>query len=259
MTVPVSVFVIAKNEEDRIPYTIKSVVDWADEVIVIDSGSTDKTMPVCEELGAKTVFRAWEGYGPQKVFGESLCRNDWLLNLDADEALSPALQKEILALFDGGRQPPLQAYHLNIKIQGCFADKPGFLAPSNSPIRFYHKKYAGFKDSTVHDSVVFKSDEGRAGRLQHIVYHRCFRSYSHAVDKINYYTSMQARDMVERGRVPGVLRIVLEPGIAFLKAYFLRRYVFLGASGFVESVIYAFSRTLRLAKARELWQEQGNK
>ena len=85
---PLSVFIIAVNEADRIALTINSVRDWADEVIVIDSGSTDDTVAVAESHGARVVFNEWNGYGPQKVFGETLCRNDWLLNLDADEEVT---------------------------------------------------------------------------------------------------------------------------------------------------------------------------
>lgn len=255
-TYPISVFIIAKNEADRIGYSIKSVRDWVDEVIVIDSGSTDDTIAISKALGARVETHAWEGYGPQKVFGESLCRNNWLLNIDADEEISKELQETIRNLFEAGELPH-HAYRLNIKIMPRFADKPGALAPSNSPVRFYHKHYAGFKDSTVHDSVVFKQlDNKGIGRLKGMVIHRCFRSFSHAVEKINFYSTMQAEDMLAKGRNPSGLRIIAEPFLTFLKAYFLRRYIFLGTSGFIESVIYSFARTLRLAKAREAFYQK---
>src|SRR5256885_10385490 len=99
---PISAFIIAKNEADRIGRAILSVRDWVDEVIVIDSGSADDTVKVAESLGARTTFNAWRGFGPQKVFGESLCRNRWLLNLDADEELTQAGAEEIRALFARG-------------------------------------------------------------------------------------------------------------------------------------------------------------
>lgn len=255
---PISVFIIAKNEADRITHTIQSVKDWVDEVIVIDSGSEDDTVKVSERLGVQVVFNEWKGYGPQKVFGETLCRNQWLLNIDADEAISPELRDSITALFDKGKFGYM-AYRLNIKLLSRFATKPGILAPSNSPIRFYNKQYAGFKDSTVHDSVVFKAPGGmKAGRLKGMVVHRCFRSFAHAVEKINFYSTMQAEDMVAKGRKPSSLRIIIEPFFAFLKAYFLRRYLFLGVSGLIESIIYSFARTLRLAKAREAFKQMAS-
>lgn len=252
---PISVFIIAKNEEDRIPYTLKSVVDWADEVIVIDSGSNDKTVEVATHLGAKVVFHEWQGYGPQKVYGETLCKHNWLLNIDADEAVSPELRNEMVALFEGGKEPDIKAWRFDIRILSRFARKPSRFSPSNDPVRFYHKDYAGFKDSTVHDSVIFKKGkEGHIGKFKHMVYHRCFRSFTHAVEKINYYSSMQAEDMVAKERKPFALRVVFEPVFAFLKAYTLRRYFLLGLDGFYESMIYAFARTLRFAKANELYR-----
>ncbi len=86
---PLSVFIIARDEADRIARPIESVIGWVDEVIVIDSGSTDETVAVAEQLGARVIRNDWPGYGPQKRFGEDQCRNDWLLNLDADEEVTP--------------------------------------------------------------------------------------------------------------------------------------------------------------------------
>lgn len=260
MPLPISVFIIAKNEADRIPASINSVIGWVDEVIVIDSGSDDDTVAISESLGAQVLFRAWEGYGPQKVFGEGLCRNKWVLNIDADEAVSPKLKAELTQLF-AGNEPEFKAYQIPIKIVSRFASKPSLLAPSNDPIRFYHKQYAGFKDSTVHDSVVFRDGHtnARAGHLKGILLHRCFRSYTHAITKINYYSTMQAEDMFKHGRKPSALRIMIEPILAFMKAYTLRRYFLLGVEGVVESLLYALARTIRLAKARELWKEAAQK
>ena len=100
---PLSVFMIAKNEEDRIGRAIKSVIDWVDEVIIVDSGSIDKTVKIAETLGAKTSHKDWQGFGRQKRYGESLCRNDWVLNMDADEVITPSLQTAIKTLFHNGQ------------------------------------------------------------------------------------------------------------------------------------------------------------
>ena len=108
---PISVFIIAQDEADRIPLTIRSVIDWVDEVLVIDSGSSDDTVAVSEKLGAMVVFNAWKGYGPQKVYGEKLCKNDWVLNLDADEEITDALRDEIIALFESG-EPKEKVYRI---------------------------------------------------------------------------------------------------------------------------------------------------
>lgn len=250
---PLSVFIIAKDEEDRIPHALESVMGWAAEVIVIDSGSSDATVAIAKKMGAKVLHREWEGYGPQKIFGETQCTQDWLLNIDADEAVSGALQAEIFALFAAGA-PPEDAYHIPIRIVFRGDKKPRPFAPHNSPIRLYNKYKARFKDALVHDSVVPLHDGATVGWLRAPMHHRCFRSYSHAIEKINRYTSMQAADMLVKGRIPPVWRLIVEPFAAFLKSYFLRRYVLFGVEGFNESMIYAFARFIRLAKAREAWR-----
>ncbi|MEJ1472056.1 MAG: glycosyltransferase family 2 protein [Candidatus Sedimenticola sp. (ex Thyasira tokunagai)] len=97
---PISVFTIAKNEADRIHYTISSVNEWVDEVIVIDSGSTHNTVEVCKSYGATVLFNEWRGYGLKKSFGEAQCKNDWVLNLDADEEVTKELQNEIISIIN---------------------------------------------------------------------------------------------------------------------------------------------------------------
>lgn len=256
--IPVSVFIIAKDEADRIPQAINSVIDWADEVIVIDSGSSDNTVEISEKLGARVVFNEWNGYGPQKIFGETLCKNKWLLNIDADEEITAKLRDEIIEQFSS--EPKYKAYKMRIKILSRFASKPAPFAPYHNQIRLYHIDYAGFKDSTVHDSVVLKDGVNeKVAQLKNIVLHRSFRSYRHAIAKINRYSGMQAEHMLANGRNPSALRIALEPFLAFIKGYFFKRYFLMGVDGFLEGFIYAFARTIRLAKARELFKEQSLK
>jgi glycosyltransferase involved in cell wall biosynthesis len=245
---PISVFIIAKNEADRIPVVIRAVRDWVDEVIVIDSGSADDTVAVSEALGARVVFNAWRGYGPQKVFGEGLCRNAWLLNLDADEEVSPRLAAELRALFQSG-EPPCVAYTLPILPLYPFQDSGHPWTAFHHPVRLYRKDSAGFKDELVHDSVLVH--EGRIGHLKGMVIHRSFRSLAHHVDKVNGYSSAQAEVLAERGRDPGLLTLLLTPLLAFLKQYILRREFVNGVDGIVVSHMYAFQRFIRLAKTRE--------
>jgi glycosyltransferase involved in cell wall biosynthesis len=247
---PISVFIIAQNEADRIPLTIRSALDWVDEVIVIDSGSTDDTVKVAESLGAAVTFNEWKGYGPQKVFGETLCRNDWILNLDADEEITPELAIEIQTLFAG--EPPCSAYRLHILPLHSFQDKGHKWTATQKPVRLYRKSQAGFKDSTVHDSVVVRG--GDTGFLKGMVNHRSFRSLAHHVEKVNSYSSAQAIDLHRRGRNPSRIELVVVPVFAFLKQYLLRREFVNGIDGVIISYMYAFQRFIRLAKTRERFQ-----
>jgi glycosyltransferase involved in cell wall biosynthesis len=250
---PISAFIIAKNEADRIPKAILSVRDWVDEVIVIDSGSTDDTVEVARSLGATTYFHEWKGYGPQKIYGETLCRNKWLFNLDADEEATPETVAEIKAMFAKG-EPRDKAFAMKTRTVFRFETKPRRFAVSMTHGRLYNKDYAGFKDSTVHDSVVLR-DGGELKLLKGGLNHYIFRSHHHAIEKVNAYSSMQAEDLFRKGRNPGALRIIFTPIWAFFKAYVLRGYIFYGLDGVIRSYIYAFSRLIRAAKAREKFQE----
>ncbi len=98
-SVPISVFIITKNEGDRIGQVIKAASQIASEILVIDSGSSDDTCKIALKLGASVLFNEWKGYGPQKIFAESRCKNKWILNIDADEELSPELCDEIKEIF----------------------------------------------------------------------------------------------------------------------------------------------------------------
>jgi len=247
---PISVFIIARNEADRLPPVIRSVRDWVDEVHVIDSGSEDDTIKVSEALGARTHFRAWTGYGPQKVYGESLCRNDWLLNIDADEEISTRLRDEILAVFAAG--PQHAAYTVPILPLYNFQERAHPWTVHHNPVRLYRKSCGGFKDSTVHDTVVVHS--GSVGRLRGMVNHRSFRSLSHHIDKVNSYSSAQAEDRFAKGREPSFLALLLITPLSFLKSLILRREILNGIDGVVVSYMFAFQRFIRLAKTRERFQ-----
>ena len=244
----ISVFIIARNEADRIALTIESVRDWVDEVIVVDSGSDDDTVALSESLGARVVYNAWGGYGPQKVFAERLCRNDWLLNLDADEEISTELGAEIRARFSAG-DPAVAAFTLPILPLYPFQKAGHRWTAFHHPIRLYRRSLAGFKDSPVHDSVLVR--EGPIEHLRGMVIHRSFRSLTHHVDKANEVSSLRAQDLADKGRDPSALSLLLVPLFAFFKSFILRREFVNGVDGIVVSHMYAFQRFIRLAKTRE--------
>lgn len=254
---PISVFIICKNEADRIQYAINGVKDWVDEIIVVDSGSTDDTIQFAKKLGATLVaYNEWKGYGPQKCYAEKLCKNDWILNLDADEECSEEMRQEIIDLF-ATHNLTHSAYVSKIMPIPRLSGKRFKYGPCLRAIRFYNKNLAGFDNSIIHDSVRIKS--GTQGKLNAILYHRPFRSFKHAVEKINYYTTLQAEDMFARKRNPSVLRILLEPFGTFFKSYFINLHFLWGVEGILEAFIYSFARTLRLIKAKELFLDNKNR
>jgi glycosyltransferase involved in cell wall biosynthesis len=254
---PISAFIIAKNEADRIPVAITAIREWVDEVIVVDSGSTDATVSISQALGAKAYFNEWHGYGPQKVHGESLCRNEWLLNIDADEEVSPELRDEIRALFATGTHNAAVAFRLPVLPLYPFQASGHPWTVTNYPIRLYRRDQAGFSTSTVHDSVIVK--QGAVGRLRGMLIHRSFRSLAHHLDKINHYTSAQAEDASENGRRISALTMLLTPPLAFIKSFILRREFVNGFDGVIVSYMYAIQRFMKVAKIREMARLHDNR
>lgn len=248
MPLPLSVFIITKNEADRLPTALSAVKGWADEIIVVDSGSTDNTLEIAASFGAKIDVREWQGYGPQKRYAETLCRNDWLLNIDADEELTPALKAEIEALFKP--EPSAPGYVLRIRdmLPGERALSP--FAHTNFVLRLYNKQKGRFSESPVHDSVILT--EGSPTTLNSPVLHRSYRNWAHVIEKLNSYSTLQAQNMLKKPPKFLCARMVAELPFAFFKDFVLRGYMFRGKRGFINSVLYAFARFARLAKYHEL-------
>jgi len=257
----ISAFIIAKNEEARIARTIESIKSEVDEIIVVDSGSTDRTVEIAKKLGARVVFNEWKGYTQQKIFGEGLCKHKWILNIDADEVLSPGLQDEIGYIFKDDIQDRYKAYRIRFVIMHRSDKIPRWTAPSNRFIRLYNKEHGSFANNhgfTTRDSVVMNKDvqEKEIYRFNEPAFHYSGTSIEQLVAKANFYSSEQARDLLDSGRKISKLRIGTEFFLWFFKAFFIRRYCVFGFDGFVDSMIFAFARFLRLAKAREMHNEK---
>jgi glycosyltransferase involved in cell wall biosynthesis len=243
---PLSIFIITRDEADRIARTIEAVRALSDDILVVDSGSTDGTQAIAESLGARVVLNPWPGYGPQKRFAEDLCRHDWLLNLDADEVVPADLATEITALFSQG-QPAADAYKLRIAEIFPGEPAPHRFAYALSPVRLYRKAKGRYSPSPVHDRVDLAPD-ARVARLKGTVHHYSVRSLGEQMDKLNGYSDAQADDLDRRNATLSVFRLVAEFPANFIKAYIGRRHALRGVYGFMTAMNYAFYRYLRVAK-----------
>jgi glycosyltransferase involved in cell wall biosynthesis len=246
MPQPLSIFIITLNEVDRLEATISAVAHLSDDIVVVDSGSTDGTQALAEKLGARVYFNAWPGFGLQKRFGEDQCRHDWMLNIDADEIVSPQMADAISTLL---AQPDLAPSAFKTKIVEMFPGetKPHPWAFALSPVRFYHKAIGRYNSSTVHDRVDLVAGTVAQG-LDGIIAHHSIRSLGDELKKLNAYTDLQVDHLAQKGRKLSALRLVLEFPLAFLKAYILRRHFVRGLYGFMTAMNYAYFRYLRSAK-----------
>ncbi|MEM9147527.1 MAG: glycosyltransferase family 2 protein [Pseudomonadota bacterium] len=247
-TLPLSVFLITRDEAARLPATLAPLV-FAGQIVVVDSGSTDRTCEIAQTAGAEVYHRDWDGYGPQKGFAEDKCIFDWRLNLDADEVVTPALSAEIRALFaDGPPQPGAFRVRILNVYPGDAHPRP--LAADYRVVRLYHREAGRYRRHALFDRVEL-SGEAEEAELNAPIYHHPLLSWHHMVEKENRYTSFQAQSARSRGPFVLVLRLVAEFPIAFLKFYVLRRHCLGGWKGLAFAMIAAFSRWLRIAKLLE--------
>ncbi|MEC7890853.1 MAG: glycosyltransferase family 2 protein [Pseudomonadota bacterium] len=240
---PISCFIIAQDEADRITNAIESVIDIVDEVIVIDSGSTDGTQDLARQLGCKVFFNKWKGYGPQKRFGEDCAKNEWLLNLDADEYLSDQIKSEILQIFDDNNN---QYNFFSMKVTPIYPNwkRPRIFSASHECVRLYNKRFGRFSNSPVHDSV--ETNNSKIFYFKNHVYHNSVRSFKHLIEKEESYIQLQSKTLKDKNKIFLFLRIFVEFPLAFIKYYFIRRHFTGALTGLVTSLILAYYRWKRV-------------
>lgn len=243
-----SVFLIARNEESRIAAALESVRGLAAETIVVDSGSTDRTVEIAESLGARVLCKEWTGYGPHKRFAEDHCAHPWRLNLDADEVVSPPLAAEIRALL--AADPPPGAYEVWILTVYPGDTRPRPFARDYRVVRLYHRDAGRYRDHPIHDRVVLAPGIAPR-RLAHPVWHHPVVSWEQAVEKANRFSSLSAASAGPRSLLAMKARLPFELPYWFIRTWFLRRHVFGGWKGFVFALNQAFMRTMRTAKIIE--------
>jgi len=216
---------IAMNEEANLPRSLESI-RWADEIILVDSGSTDKTIEIAQSYGAKTSFHAIRGHGEQKNIALDLCASAWTLLLDADEVLTPELQTEIRRLLSGENgKPEFDAYwipRLNL-FCGRWIRHGGFYP--DRKLRLFRRGAARLSEGVgPHSTPQFS---GSCGKLKHDMLHFAYPTLSVYLEHMNRYSTEIARLLVERGRTSAswpalVWNAVLNPAATFLYNYFFR-------------------------------------
>ncbi len=248
---PLSVCIIAQDEEDRIAACIESV-PFAQEIIVVDSGSTDRTVTVAEKLGARVIRQAWLGYVDQKNFAVAQASCDWVLCLDADEQVSTELAAELTALLPriaqgtaraNGYTMPRQTRYLGrwIRHGGYYPDRK---------LRLYDRRCGCWIGQKVHERAQV---EGLVEALRGDLIHYTYRDISHHLRKIDAFTTMSAEQMYERGQRGALWHMLANPEGRFLRMYLLRGGFLDGMAGLIVAVLATHYVFLKDAK---LWDLQ---
>lgn len=245
-----SVSIITKNEELNIRRCLESV-KWADEIIVVDSGSTDTTLDICRSYNCRIIETEWLGFGPTKQVGVIEASNNWVLSIDADEAVGDELKEQILLSIQSGK-----SYAFNIKRISYYLRKriqySGW--QTDYPLRLFNKQYGNFNNANVHEAVVMNKDYDTIFTIQAPLYHYPYQSISSHINKINLYTQLGAEKLFNQGKKAHLTYALLSGLIKFLKMYFIKRGVLDGKEGFVLAVLSGFSSTLKYVKLWSLWR-----
>ena len=253
--VPLSAVVVAMNEEDNIEACLASL-DFCEERLVVDSHSTDRTRELAAAMGARVIERDWPGFGPQKRFGAEAAQHDWVLCIDADERVSPALRSEIERERAGG-----------------FAGRVGYDFPwlskylgrwirhgswyPNHTLKLFDRRHGNYNEALIHEKVKL---HGSVGRLQGDLLHLPYRNLEQHLAKISRYTTEMAEKAWEQGKRARWYHLLLHPAWRFFKFYVLQAGFRDGWQGFLLACITAHYTGMKYVKlyamSRRAWQHE---
>ena len=244
----VTVTVITRDEASNVAAALKSV-SWADEIVVVDSGSTDGTVAIARQHASRVEVRDWPGYSAQKNYAADIASNDWILSLDADERVTPELADEIRHTLQSepaahGYRIPRVTWYLGrwIRSTDWYPDYQ---------LRLYNRRAGKWNGRRVHESVEL---QGAPGVLRHELQHYAYRDISHHLATIDRYTTLAAEQWLAEGRRTSGLEMLVHPRLAFLRNYLLRGGFKDGAAGLLVSRLNAYYVFLKFAKLWELQQ-----
>ena len=250
--VKISVTIISFNEEEVIRSTLASLTSFADEVLVVDSFSTDNTVKICKEMNARVIEREFKGYSEQKNFALSQCAYDFVLALDADEAVSEELAKSIGEIKANWQGAGYSCNRLTNYLGKWIRHGSWYPAPT---IRLVDRRKAHWSEHLVHEFMELK-DGARPIHLKGDLLHHSYTSLSEHIRTINRYSDLGAMDYLARGKTSSLFKIVSRPILRFFQEYIGHRGVLDGKMGFIIAVVNALALFLNFVKLSELEKKQ---
>jgi glycosyltransferase involved in cell wall biosynthesis len=248
MSTTLTAVVIALNEEAHLPACLASL-DWVDELVVVDAGSTDRTQEIARHAGARLFMNPWPGYGPQKNFAFEQARGEWVLIVDADERVSPALRDEIRELLQGARPPACDAYDVPrrnywlghwLRWGGAYPDRQ---------IRLVRRGRVRYNTRPLHEGLLI---DGPVEALRGDLIHEAFRGLDERLPKVNRYTDLAAGETLTKRHVVRWYDFVARPLAVFLKLYVVKQGFRDGVLGFIYAGLNSFAA---FAKYTKMWEQ----
>ncbi len=248
----ISAVVITNNASATIGNCIDAVKKVSDEIIVIDSFSTDNTAEICKEK--KVVFhqQEWLGYGPQKNLGISIATNNYILSLDADEIISDELAASIIKEKNTGLAglyslPFVHYYYIDFIKHG--------VSRPETKVRLFNRNEVRWNEREVHESLIIPKTE-KIKQLRGYLLHYSYRSITHQIEKINNYTTLGAKELYKKGKKHFLLKMIFGPPVNFIVNYFIRLGFLDGVHGFVLSSFAAHESFVKYAKLWEIEKKE---
>ncbi|GAB3509253.1 glycosyltransferase family 2 protein [Emticicia fontis] len=248
-----SVVILTFNNTRTIRQVLEAVTGWANEIVVVDSGSTDETLAIVQAFGCKIYHRKLDGFGKQKRFAVDQAKNDWVFVVDSDEVVTEALKKEIdtqLAEnteYNGFLVPRILIF---------LGKKLKYGRESKLPtLRIFNRKFGNYNDKEVHEEVVL---EGKTLTLKNEMLHYSFSDIAEFFQKMNDYSSRSATELSSRGKRTSMMKVITKFPVTFFVEYFIRLNILNGYPGFVWAFTQAIYASLKYVKLRELQTNQAN-
>ncbi len=250
----ISVVIITFNEENNIDQCLKAASQVADEIVVLDSFSTDKTEEICKKYNVNFVTRKWEGYTLSKNHANKIAKFDWILSLDADEVLSDVLINSLNELKSNLKENVVYSIKRLPNYCGQWIYHSGW--NPDIKIRLFNKTSSYWQGEFIHETI-FVPQNHLTTLLKGDCYHYTVHSIQEHINQINKFSELQAIEMFKKGKKANLFHFIVKPFFEFFKSYVIKRGFLDGKYGFIISSLNAFSRFAKYSKLYQLNQNKG--